>query len=185
MGGEIFSEVLDHYIEDKDRKMQPSGNIAEDFTIHLACATASPHASVVALFELVKREDADVGPPPLSAGELQGMSASQLLTLRVCRHPGARAIQVAGEVPATLLALYPGLKGCDAILLLRRLGGDLVLPLALEELAMFRMLAHARNLFTLMEDADALGSSSGAFHRMVKLGAVIEAGSDTAAMGVR
>lgn len=174
MGDQLFSDLLHGYIDDPARRMQPTDDMVEDFILYLARAGASPHAVVVALFELVKREDTETGARPLSEAELQEMPVSRLLTMRVCRHPAARAVEIAGEVPKTLLALYPNLKGCDAILLSRRIGGDLVLPLTLDELAMFRQLAHPRDLVALLGDAGAPRGSSTTFQRLVTLGAVVE-----------
>jgi len=82
---------------------------------------------------------------------------------------------VESQVPATLLELYPNLKGGDGILLAKRIGGDLVLPLTTCELAMFRLLARPRGLVTILGAADAPNDAAATFHRLIKLGVIIKA----------
>ena len=175
MGRRKFSALAGQYFDDEARSEDWPTDVVEDFVLYLERTGAAPHAVVVALFELAKRNCADIGPQPLSSSDLQKMPVNRLLTMQVCRHPAAQAVEVAGQVPTTLLELYPNLKGGDGILLAKRVGGDLVLPLTIDELAMFRLLARPRGLVMILGAADAPNDAAAIFHRLVKLGVIIKA----------
>jgi hypothetical protein len=178
MGLPKFSAMASHYFEDETRPDGWPADVVEDFVLYLERTGVAPHAVVVALFELARRHCADIGPRPPSSSELQQTAVSDLLTMRVCRHPAARAIEVAGQVPATLLALYPNLKGGDGILLAKRIGGDLVLPLTIEELTLFRSLAQPRDLVAILGAAEVGSNTAATFHRLIKLGVVVKVGRE-------
>lgn len=174
MGNRRFSALACRYFDDDAQPVDPAADVVEDFILYLERTGAAPHAVVVALFELARRHCADIAPPPLSASELQRMPVSRLLTMQVARHPGARAIEVAGQVPVTLLSLYPNLKGGDGILLAKRVGGDLVLPLTVKELTMFRRLAQPCDLVNILGAAEVANDAAATFHRLVRLGVIVE-----------
>lgn len=174
MGHDAFSRRMYEYLHDADGGPQ-SHDAVEDFIIHLARVDEAPHAVVVGLFEIARRECVDAGPRSLSESELQQAPIERLLAMRVARHPSARAIELAGGAPRSLLARYPKLAEAEGILLIGRGSGALVLPLTAAELLLFRRLAHAQDLFQMLVDAKTAGGSSSAFHRLVKLGVVVEA----------
>ncbi|MBV1691193.1 hypothetical protein KRR38_26800 [Novosphingobium sp. G106] len=178
MGKREFSALAFRFFDDDPLAREPAADVVEDFILYLERTGVAPHAVVVALFELARCHCADIGPPPLLTSELQRMPVSRLLTMQVARHPGARAIEVAGQVPMTLLSLYPNLKGGDGILLAKRIGGDLVLPLAMAELAMFRRLAQPCDLVNILGAADAANDAAATFHRLVRLGVIVEVRQD-------
>ncbi|MCB2059198.1 MAG: DNA-binding domain-containing protein [Novosphingobium sp.] len=174
LGHEEFNRLSQAFVETEPAKSQPLATIGRQFPDFLIGHDACGEAGALARFEwawLASYHAAEAD--GLGLADLAGLPETELLAIRVARHPAA--CMVGSGVGAVLEGEVPGIAEAPNIILTRPLADVRAAPATLAMANLFDLLALPREVGELLQAAQEAGAEEQEI--LPALIALIEAGA--------